>query len=79
MDSLVTKLKTPSPHHKVELEGAGFTLAPIDDSDSALEDFQVVAEEALHYSGNTYKVMGTPAQAQRAGYCSIKFKQLKPD
>lgn len=79
MDSLVTKLKTPSPHHKVTLQGTGFTLLPTDESEGALEDFQVVAEEALHYAGNAYKVMGTPAQAQRSGYCSIEFKQMRAD
>lgn len=79
MDSLVSKLKTPSPHHKVELEGAGFTLLPVDDTDNALEDFQLVAEEALHYAGNVYKVLATPALTAHAGYRSIQFKQLRPD
>ncbi|WP_159105137.1 hypothetical protein [Methylobacillus glycogenes] len=54
-------------------------MLPTDDSEGALEDFQVVAEEALHYAGNAYKVMGTPAQAQRSGYCSIEFKQMRAD
>lgn len=79
MDSLVTKLKTPSPHHKVALGDAGFTILPVDETDGALKDFQVVAEEALHYRGNAYQVMAKAVQPQGSAYCSIEFKQVRPE
>lgn len=80
MEGLIAKLKTPSPHHEVEMEVHGFTIRPIDDSVSALEDFQPVAEEAIHYAGEDYKVVAYPTdsgESSRGQYGKVFFNKVK--
>ncbi|MDR5170683.1 hypothetical protein ACKF11_01925 [Methylobacillus sp. Pita2] len=80
MESLIAKLKTPSPHHEVEMEIDGFTIRPLDESVSALEDFQPIAEEAIRYAGDDYKVVAYPADnpdSARDGYGKVFFNKVK--
>ncbi|MCB5191447.1 hypothetical protein LG198_11980 [Methylobacillus arboreus] len=76
MESLITKLKTPSPHHQVKMEAHGFTICPLDESVSALEDFQPIAEEAIRYAEGDYKVVAEPAESARGKYGKVFFNKV---
>ncbi len=76
MESLITKLKTPSPHHEVELVLNGFVITPRDSSQGALDDFQLIVEEALHYAGDDYQVVAVPMTDAVGKYARVYFNQL---
>lgn len=76
MESLITKLKTPSPHHEVELVLNGFVITPRDSSQGALDDFQLIVEEALHYAGDDYQVVAVPMTDVVGKYARVYFNQV---
>ncbi|GAB7563563.1 hypothetical protein LG202_16020 [Methylobacillus methanolivorans] len=76
MESLITKLKTPSPHHEVEMALNGFVITPRDSSEGALDDFQPIVEEALHYAGDDYQVVAVPITDAVGKYARVYFNQV---
>ncbi|MPS49560.1 MULTISPECIES: hypothetical protein [Methylobacillus] len=77
MESLVAKLKIPSPHHEVEIEADGFIIRPLDDSVSAFEDFQTVAQEAMRYAGEDYEIVAHPADGAPGKFNKVYFNRVR--
>ncbi|MCB5186734.1 hypothetical protein LG200_01800 [Methylobacillus caricis] len=69
---LIDKLKTPSPAHRVSLTGNGFSIMPVDASKHAFEEFQIVAEEAMKYAEDDYKVSAVHKK-NSASYTRVYF------
>lgn len=52
--STISKFMDSSPIHKVISERSGFSIYPVDSSDIAAENFQVIAREAAQYRGTDF-------------------------
>lgn len=62
--STISKFANGSLIHKVTTDANGFSIWPIDSSDLAVENFQVIAREAVQYQGSDFLAVPHPQKRQ---------------